>query len=152
MTTIVRASVRMTSSGAGANGFSNIIAEQLSRLRIIYPFSPSIEITPSKELQSITDTDIKMRGFNHCAIMSGGVGLRGNFIMFHVVSSHCYAVVTPPPHNYFIMNCHSNSFVNKVEISKSQINVSLPEVMQQSYCMCGSDLTTHPEGEGRPST
>eukprot|EP00971_Amphidinium_carterae_P118949 2356661-Amphidinium_carterae.1 len=105
--------------------------------------------------------------------MSGGIGLRVNYIICDVscpiignstmVENQCYAVVKPPPHKSWIMSLHSahgarmakigkhyyihslvmDGFINKVQISRSQINASLSSESHNG--ICGSDMVTHEE-------
>eukprot|EP00971_Amphidinium_carterae_P008096 160322-Amphidinium_carterae.1 len=76
--------------------------------------------------------------------------------------NQCYAILKPPPHKSWIMSLHSahgatmvkigkhfyihslvmDGFINKLQISRSQINASLSS---ESYGICGSDMTTHEE-------
>eukprot|EP00971_Amphidinium_carterae_P050747 999188-Amphidinium_carterae.1 len=104
--------------------------------------------------------------------MSGGIGLRVNFIICDVPcpiignstmeENQCYAIVKSPPHKSWIMSLHFNSwrqdgqdwqalyihshvmdgFINNVQIIRSQINASLSS---ESYGICGPDMTTHEE-------
>eukprot|EP00971_Amphidinium_carterae_P347601 6489683-Amphidinium_carterae.1 len=41
-------------------------------------------IKGGRKFQSVTDDDIKIHGFKRCDIMSGGIGLRVNFIICDV--------------------------------------------------------------------
>eukprot|EP00971_Amphidinium_carterae_P117828 2333933-Amphidinium_carterae.4 len=77
--------------------------------------------------------------------------------------NQCYAVVKPLPHKSWTMSLHSahgarmvkigkhycihspvmDGFTNKVHISRSQINASLPSESRNG--ICGSDMVTHEE-------
>eukprot|EP00971_Amphidinium_carterae_P103238 2043458-Amphidinium_carterae.7 len=102
-----------------------------------------------------------MHGFKKCTIMSGGIGLRVNFIICDVpcpiignstVEEHQRsAVVKPPPHKSWIMSLHSAHGTRMVKIgkhylvqtSKSQIN-AFPQSEPHSD-ICGSDMVTRGE-------
>eukprot|EP00971_Amphidinium_carterae_P350640 6491661-Amphidinium_carterae.1 len=50
-------------------------------------FAPHVPLQPirgDQKLQSVTDAEIRIHGFKKCTIMSGGIGLRVNFIICDV--------------------------------------------------------------------
>eukprot|EP00971_Amphidinium_carterae_P211852 4204110-Amphidinium_carterae.1 len=77
--------------------------------------------------------------------------------------NQCYAIVKPPHHKSWIMSLHSDhgarmvkigkhyyihsvvmdGFINKVQISRSQVNAAFPK--EAFNGICGSDLLSHEE-------
>eukprot|EP00971_Amphidinium_carterae_P059904 1184947-Amphidinium_carterae.3 len=78
---------------------------------------PLQPIRGDQKLQSVTHAAIMIHGFKKCTIISGGIGLRVNFIICDVSrpiignstmeENQCYAVVKPTPHKSWIMSLHS---------------------------------------------
>eukprot|EP00971_Amphidinium_carterae_P130738 2589785-Amphidinium_carterae.1 len=137
------------------------------------PHEPLQPTTRDQKLQSVTDAEIKIHAFKKRTIRSRGIGLRVNVIICDVScpiignsmmeENQCYADVKPPLHKSWIMSLHSahgtamvkigkhyyihslllDGFVNKVQLSKSQINASLQNESHNGFC--GSDMVTHEE-------
>eukprot|EP00971_Amphidinium_carterae_P264665 5249960-Amphidinium_carterae.5 len=108
------------------------------------PHVPLQTITGGQKLQSVTDADIKIHGFKKCTIMSGGIGLRVNFIICDVScpignstkEEHpCYAIVKQPPHNSYGWLHQQSADQQK----SGQCSIS------QRVGICGSDFLSHEE-------
>eukprot|EP00971_Amphidinium_carterae_P043320 852349-Amphidinium_carterae.1 len=87
--------------------YDSVVAVSVAPLSFA-PHVPLQSIRGDQKLQTVTDAEIKIHGFKRYTIMSGGIGLRLNFIICDVScpiignstmeENQCYAIVKPPPH------------------------------------------------------